>query len=109
MSLRSPVSAALIAAACTVCTVCTGCSGGGNFSQQPLPTHAPHQSLVLGHHGATNDPAIAGRKDATGQPTHLYRGPNGQLHYQDGSQVQFDSVKKQLQDLRSEENISPVR
>jgi hypothetical protein len=55
------------------------------------------------------DAAIVGRKDATGQPTQLYRGPGGQLHYQDGSKVQFDSVTRQLQDLRTEERISPVR
>ncbi len=76
--------------------------------QQPLASHEPHHSLVLGRRGL-NDDAIAGRRDVAGHPTQLYRGPGGQLFYQDGSPVQFDSVRKQLQDLRSEQQISPVR
>ncbi len=92
-----------------VLAACTGCAGGGDTVQRPLPSHGPHHAMVLGHHGATADPALAGRNDASGQPTQLYRGPGGQLHYKDGSQIQFDSVKKQLQDLRSEERIAPVR
>ena len=86
-----------------------GCSGGGGVTQQPLASHEPHPSLVLGQGGLNNDAAIAGRKDVAGHPTQLYRGPGGQLLYKDGSKVQFDSVRKQLQDLRSEERISPVR
>lgn len=88
---------------------CAGCAGDDIVAQRPLPTHEPHHALVLGRPGANGDPAIDGRKDGDGQPTQLYRGPGGQLHYQDGTQIQFDSVKKQLQDLRSEERISPVR
>ncbi len=103
MSLRSLAGVTLVTVACA------GCSGGGGVTQQPLSSHEPHRSLVLGQRGLNNDAAIAGRKDATGQPTQLYRGPGGQLLYQDGSPVQFDSVRKQLQDLRSEERISPVR
>ena len=63
---------------------------------------------MFGHQGP-HDASIDGRKDVQGQPTQLYRGPGGQLLYKDGSQVQFDSVKRQLQDLRTEQNISPVR
>ncbi len=92
-----------------VAAVCSGCSGGGGVAQRPLSSDEPHRSLVLGQRGLNNDAAIAGRKDAAGHPTQLYRGPGGKLLYQDGSPVQFDSVRKQLQDLRSEERISPVR
>ncbi len=86
-----------------------GCAGGGGVTQQPLSSHEPHHSLVLGQNGLSGDATLTGRKDATGHPTQLYRGPGGQLHYQDGSKVKFDSVVKQLQDLRTEERISPVR
>ncbi len=103
MSLGSLAAVTLVAVACC------GCSGAGGLTQQPLSSHEPHHSLVLGQRGLNTDAAIAGRKDAAGQPTQLYRGPGGQLHYQDGSKIQFDSVRRQLQDLRSEERISPVR
>jgi hypothetical protein len=103
MSYRSLAVVTLVAVACS------GCAGGGGVTQEPLSTHEPHHSLVLGQNGLNGDAAIVGRKDATGQPTQLYRGPGGQLHYQDGSKVQFDSVTRQLQDLRTEERISPVR
>ena len=101
MTFRSLAAVTLVAAACC------GCSGGWGTTQQPLSSHEPHHSLVLGQ--LHSDAGIAGRKDAVGQPTQLYRGPGGQLLYQDGSPVQFDSVRKQLQDLRTEERISPVR
>ena len=106
MSLRCLAAVTLLAVACSGGA---GCSGGGGVTQQPLSSHEPHHSLVLGQRGLNDDAAIAGRKDAAGHPTQLYRGPGGQLHYQDGSKVQFDSVRKQLQDLRSEQRISPVR
>ncbi len=103
MTFRSLAAVTLLAAACS------GCSGGGGVTQQPLSSYGPHDALVLGQRGLNNDAAIASRKDAVGQPTRLYRGAGGRLFYQDGSPVQFESVRKQLQDLRSENQISPVR
>ncbi len=100
-----------LAAVTLIAVLCTGCSNGV-VTQRPLAsdtTHQPHHALVLGQQGVSNDASIAGRKDVVGQQTQLYRGPGGQLLYKDGSKVQFDSVKKQLQDLRSEQSISPVR
>ena len=87
-----------------------------DYSQQPLLTdqHVPpvpgHRPLVLsdmsGHNGedATRNDENIGVRGA-GRNTHY--GPGGKLYYEDGSPVQFDSVRKQLQDLRAEEQIRP--
>ena len=47
--------------------------------------------------------------DENGEPIRLYRGAGGRLYYKDGSPIDFDSVRKQLQDLQSEQRISTVR
>jgi hypothetical protein len=89
-----------------------GCAQSGIF-QQPLATDRPARpqstdaSLVLGGADQAND-WTARRNDGTDRTERqLYFGPNGRLYYDDGSAVQFDSVKKQLQDLRAEERIRP--
>jgi hypothetical protein len=65
------------------------------------------RSLVLGGVGQENDWTARRNDGADPSERQLYYGPNGRLYYDDGSAVQFDSVKKQLQDLRAEERISP--
>ncbi len=88
-----------------------GCSGGSGAAmyQRPLGSSATHPSLVLGQRGAGEESWVTGRRDEMGRPIRLYRGPGGRLYYKDGSPVDFDTVKKQLQDLQSEQRISPVR
>ena len=91
-----------------------GCSGGfggsgGGVYQQPLGSSETHPSLVLGQYGAVEESWVTGRRDENGEPIRLYRGAGGRLYYKDGSPVDFDSVKKQLQDLQTEQRISTVR
>ena len=86
--------------------IAAGCSSSTGVQQSTLRAHEPHPSLVLGHREAADD--LQGRKDPSGKPAQLYRGPGGKLYYQDGSAVPFDSVKQQLQDLRTEERTSPI-
>ncbi len=88
---------------------CSGGSGGSGVYQQPLGSRATHPSLVLGQHGAGEESWVTSRRDEMGRPIRLYRGPGGRLYYKDGSPVDFDTVKKQLQDLQSEQRISTVR
>ena len=90
----------------------SGCAQSGTF-QQPLATdqrvrtQSTDSSLVLGGVGQENDWTARRNDGADPSERQLYYGPNGRLYYDDGSAVQFDSVKKQLQDLRAEERISP--
>ncbi len=86
--------------------IAAGCSQSSGVTQSTLGAHEPHPSLVLGHRDAGED--LNRRKDPQGKPAQIYHGPGGKLYYQDGSPVPFDSVKQQLQDLRSEERISSV-
>ncbi|MHC4979086.1 MAG: hypothetical protein ACYTGT_08700 [Planctomycetota bacterium] len=89
-----------------------GCAQSGIF-QQPLATdqrvrpQSTDSSLVLGGVGQENDWTAHRNDDAGDRQRQLYYGPSGRLYYDDGSPVQFDSVKKQLQDLRAEERIGP--
>ena len=96
---------------CAVTLIGAGCSGaaGSRVYQQPLGSSATHPSLVLGQNGQGEDNWVTGRRDENGEPIPLYRGPGGRLYYQDGSPIDFDSVKKQLQDLQTEQRISTVR
>jgi len=86
--------------------IAAGCSQSTGVTQSTLGAHEPHPSLVLGHRDVSDD--LQGRKDPSGKPAQIYHGPGGKLYYQDGSPVPFDSVKQQLQDLRTEERISPI-
>jgi len=94
-----------------VALIGAGCSGGSGsrVNQQPLGSSATHPSLVLGQYGAVEESWVTGRRDENGEPIRLYRGPGGRLYYKDGSPIDFDSVKKQLQDLQTEQRISTVR
>ena len=90
-----------------------GCAQFGIF-QQPLATNqqvrpqSTDASLVLGGADQEADDWTAHRNDdANGPERQLYYGPSGKLYYDDGSPVQFDSVKQQLRDLRAEESIRP--
>ncbi|MHC4143067.1 MAG: hypothetical protein ACYSUF_14800 [Planctomycetota bacterium] len=89
-----------------------GCAQSRVF-QQPLATdqrvrtQSTDASLVLGGAGQENDWTARRNDGADPSERQLYYGPDGRLYYDDGSAVQFDSVKKQLQDLRAEERISP--
>jgi hypothetical protein len=89
-----------------VVLIAAGCSQSTGVQQSTLGAHEPHPSLVLGHRDAIDD--MEGRKDPAGKPAQVYHGPGGKLYYQDGSAVPFDSVTKQLRDLRTEERISPI-
>lgn len=91
--------------------VAAGCSGdfGGGVYQQPLGSNTTHSSLVLGQYGEGEESWVTGRRDENGEPILLYRGAGGRLYYKDGSPIDFDSVKKQLQDLQTEQRISTVR
>lgn len=77
--------------------------------QQPLGSSTTHPSLVLGQYGAVEESWVTSRRDENGKPIRLYRGAGGRLYYKDGSPIDFDSVKKQLQDLQTEQRISTVR
>ena len=90
-----------------VAMVAAGCSPSAGVKQSTLAAHEPHPSLVLGHRDAGDD--LHGRNDPSGSPPQVYYGPGGKLYYHDGTPVPFDSVMKQLQDLRTEERISSVR
>ncbi len=90
-----------------------GCSTGGQgelYSAGPARSpEAPDHALVF---APAQDSGLAARNDALagirpGQT--LYYGPGGRLYYADGTPVHFQGVKRQLQDLRSEERINPVR
>ncbi len=89
--------------------VAAGCSGGSGVYQQPLGSSTTHSSLVLGQYGAVEESWVTSRRDENGEPIRLYRGAGGRLYYKDGSPIDFDSVKKQLQDLQTEQRISTVR
>ncbi len=91
--------------------VAAGCSGGSGAAvhQRPLGSSTTHSSLVLGQYGEGEESWVTGRRDENGEPILLYRGAGGRLYYKDGSPIDFDSVKKQLQDLQSEQRISTVR
>lgn len=105
----------MLSAACLVATGCTAPA----VNQQPLmsdggaPLDAPRRSLVLSDQALAEGAWITGRNDAAAglkrRPPELYYGPGGQLYYSDGTAVQFKGVKKQLEDLRAEERINPVR
>ncbi len=92
-----------------VTVAAAGCSGGSDVYQQPLGSSTTHSSLVLGQYGAVEESWVTGRRDENGEPIRLYRGAGGRLYYKDGSPIDFDSVKKQLQDLQTEQRISTVR
>ena len=94
-----------------VTLIAAGCSGGSGdgVHQQPLGSSATHSSLVLGQRVAGEESWVTSRRDENGEPILLYRGAGGRLYYKDGSPIDFDSVKKQLQDLQTEQRISPVR
>ena len=89
-----------------------GCSGAGVFQQplardQQVRPQSTDASLVLGGVGRANDWTASRNDGADATERQLYYGPSGRLYYDDGTAVQFDSVKKQLQDLRAEERIRP--
>ncbi|MHC5007092.1 MAG: hypothetical protein ACYTGF_07015 [Planctomycetota bacterium] len=95
-----------------VTLMAAGCARSGIFQQplatdQQVRTQSTDPSLVLGGVGQENDWTARRNDGADRTERQLYYGPNGRLYYDDGSAVQFDSVKKQLQDLRAEERISP--
>ncbi len=88
-----------------VVLLAAGCST--SVQQEPLYSTEDSRPLVLtgdytgqDWYSKRND---IGRTDGR----QLYYGPGGTLRYEDGSPVEFKSVKKQLQDLRTEERISP--
>jgi hypothetical protein len=89
-----------------------GCSWPGVF-QQPLATdqrvrpQTTDQALVLGGAGQADDWTAHRNDGANRRERQLYYGPSGRLYYDDGSPLKFDSVKKQLRDLRAEERIRP--
>jgi hypothetical protein len=90
-----------------------GCAQHGIFQQplatdrQPRPQSTTDASLVLGGPGQEDDWTARRNDGADRAERQLYYGPNGRLYYDDGTAVQFDSVKRQLQDLRAEERIRP--
>jgi hypothetical protein len=74
-------------------------------SDQRVPRRSADASLVLGGAGPSND-WTASRNDPTlNNERRLYYGPEGNLYYDDGSQVPFTSLRRQLQDFRAEERI----
>ncbi len=88
-----------------------GCSTSP-VQQQPLyaaPSGGPGDTLVLGGWSGTEEDWIAARNDQGRTPMQLYTGPSGKLYYKDGSPVEFHSVRRQLEDLRAQERINPVR
>lgn len=91
----------------------TGCSQTA-INQQPLmrdrpagPGPAAGESLIFADLNA-GDGAVEGRRDRdlnVRDGPQYYFGPGGRLYYPDGTPVPFESVKKQLQDLRTEQRI----
>jgi hypothetical protein len=87
-----------------------GCTGSG-IHQQPLLTdqqvrpRSTDASLVLGGVGQADNWTARRNDGADRRHRQLYYGPSGRLYYDDGSPVKFDSVLKQLRNLRAEERI----
>ncbi|MHC4217822.1 MAG: hypothetical protein ACYSU7_05125 [Planctomycetota bacterium] len=88
----------------------SGCSELTVF-QQPLASDQPARpqptdpTLVLGGADQPDDWTAHRNDSVTGNQRRMYYGPSGKMYFEDGSAVPFDSVRKQLQDLRAEERI----
>ena len=88
----------------------TGCAQSGIFQpplakDQQVRPQSTDASLVFGGAGQENDWTARRNDGADETQRKLYYGPSGRLYYDDGTPVKFDSVKKQLQDLRTETRI----
>ena len=87
-----------------------GCIRSG-VHQQPLLTdqrvrpQSTDSSLVLGGLGQEDNWTAHRNDGADRRQRQLYYGPSGKLYYDDGTPAQFDSVRKQLQDLRAQDRI----